>query len=130
MLWALLWLTGRRDALHITATLRTAPRVQLRMRRHDIALEEGWSSLDLPVSYRAALRGGNAEKVRAALSPLLAPSTLGIERLDILSTAPHLQAEVKLAGLDGENLAALWAGLTDLCRAVGRGRSARKQAKP
>lgn len=118
-LWAVLWLTGRRDALHITGTLRSTPRAQLRLGRH-VGSEEGWHLLDVPGSYQAALQGGDAEEMLSTLQPLLESKTLPIERLNITPAAPHLQVEVRIAGSDGEDLAALLAGLTDLCRVAGR----------
>ena len=56
--------------------------------------------------------------VSAALRPLVEPSAARIERLSIGPSAPHLRAEVAMAGLDQENLAALCRGLAGLCRAA------------
>lgn len=120
VLWTFLWLLGRRDVLRITGTLRSSPRAQMRLgsRRRTAGAEEGWHPLDTPGSPSASLKGGNAAKVSAALRPLVGPSAARLQRLSLGTTAPHLQAEVATAGLDQERLAALFTGLTELCRAA------------
>jgi len=117
VLWLLFWLAGRRDVLHIAATLRTSPQAQLRWGARRCAEEEGWHLLDMPGSTTAAIRGGSVEGVSAALHRLIElPARL--ERLNIAPSESHLQAEVRIKGLDQESLAALFAGLADLCRAA------------
>jgi len=127
VLWVLLWLLGRRDVLCITGTLRASPRAQLRLGyRQRATCEEGWHSLDMPGGLLAAMWGGNVERVSAALRPLVEPSAARIARLSITPTAPHLRAEVMIAGLDRESLATLFAGLADLCRAARASRSSQR----
>lgn len=124
VLWVLLRLLGRRDVLCITGTLRAAPRAQLRLGRRQTGAGEGEYPLEMPGGTPAAVWGGDVEKMRVALRPLVEPSAARIERLSIVPKAPHLRAEVAIEGLDQKSLSALLAGLAELCRAARAGLSA------
>ncbi|MBC8449949.1 MAG: hypothetical protein H8D78_19620 [Chloroflexi bacterium] len=118
VLWVFWRLMGRRDVLQVKGTLRAAPRAQVRLGHRRAASETGWQAMEMPSSPPAELRGGEAAKVSAALRPLTKPAAARIVRLSLVPTAPHLHAEVTLAGLDQASLGALFVSLTELCRAA------------
>ncbi|MDH7486807.1 MAG: hypothetical protein QHJ81_11090 [Anaerolineae bacterium] len=116
--WVLLWLVGRRDVLQITGTLQAAPRAQVRLGHRKASAQEGWQTLQTAGGLPAALRGGEAEQVGAALRPLTEPTAARLVRLSLMPITPHVRAEVALHGLDQARLAALLANLSELCQAA------------
>lgn len=119
-LWVLLWLAGRRDVLQITGTLQAAPRAQVRLGQRRASAKEGWQTLHRVSGLPAALRGGDAEQIGAALRPLTEPSAARLVRLSLMPITPHVRAEVALGGLDQARLAALLANLSELCQTAAR----------
>lgn len=126
LLWLLDYLRGRRDRLIIRATLRSPRRgevevktetsfgIRVRKRRR----EQPWTWQEGPHGLAVAYQGSGAQRQVAGLEPWLEIYGTHLRRFIWRKTDPHIQLQVKMAGLLATSSEMF---LADLQAAVGGG---------
>ena len=127
LLWILNLLRGRSDRLILKATLRSSPRAEVEVvgqtgplvGRMKEGIEEGdWTTRDTTNGLVVASRGKAGEGQANAIYDLLEDLSPRLARLSLGTKAPHLLADVSLAGLDEESALLLLSSLRDLAQAA------------
>ncbi len=131
LLWILNLLRGRTDSLVLRCTLRTPPRADVEVVSKKGALakrvmkgidESGWSHQDMPGGLIVAFRSKAGQQQADALSHLVQDLSPRLVRLSLSKKAPHLLANLSLAGLDQQSVALLISSLRDVAQAIAPGR--------
>ncbi len=130
LLWILNLLRGRTDYLILKGTLRSAPRGEVEVvekkgsqaQRVTKGLEDSdWTRRDATSGLVMAFRGRGGEQHAKAISPLLKDLGPRLVRLSLGRKAPHLLANLSLAGLDQESALLLLSSLRELAQAIAPG---------
>lgn len=111
LLWLLDYLRGRRDRLIIRATLRSPRRGEIEIgpaRRGALSLSKGkaarrreqpWTWQEGPRGLAVAYQGSGAQQQVAGLEPWLEVYGAHLRRFIWRKTDPHIQLQVRMAGL-------------------------------
>jgi len=130
LLWILNLLRGRSDYLILKATLRASPRAEVAVVEKKGPLgervmkgvdESDWTRRDTPSGLVMAFRGKGGEQQANAISHLVEDLSPRLVRLSLSRKAPHLLANLSLAGLDQESALLLLSSLRDLAQTVAGG---------
>jgi len=130
LLWILNLLRGRSDYLILKATLRSSPRAEVEVvgKRGPLVErvikgvdESDWTRRDTASGLVMAFRGKGGEQQANAISHLVENISARLVRLSLSEKAPHLLANLSLAGLDQESALLLLSSLRDLAKAAAPG---------
>ena len=122
LLWLLDYLRGRRDRLIIRATLRSPRRGEIEIgpaqRKAARRREQPWTWQEGPHGLAVAYQGSGAQRQVAGLGPWLETYGAHLRRFVWHKTDPHIQLQVKAAGLFATSSETF---LADLQAALGGG---------
>jgi hypothetical protein len=131
LLWILNLLRGRADSLVVRGTLRTPPRgdVEAAGRKSPLAGrlmkgigESGWSHQETPSGLMVASRGKGGHQQAEAISHLVEDLSPRLVRLSLSKKAPHVLANLSMAGMDEQTVALVLSSLRNVAQTVASGR--------
>jgi hypothetical protein len=127
LLWILNLLRGRSDYLVLKSTLRGSPRGEVEVIGDRGSLigrvrkggdENGWTRGDTDSGLAIAFQGKGGQQLADAISQSVEDLSPRLVRLSLGKKAPHLLANLSLAGLDQESALLLLSSLRDLAQAA------------
>lgn len=124
LLWLLDRLRGRQDRIIVRATLRSPRRGEVKIRScgRTERQNDAWTWQKGPHGLQIAYRDRNAHRLVTALEPWLDTYGTHVIRFDWQKQDPHINVQLKIAGLLGGNVAEML--LSDLGSALNVNRNA------